>query len=67
MIRLKSDDDIGSLSSGGARVHSLREVNRLVLSAAFSWVLRQLEATTAEGEGDYYYWTIRRVLRMVGG
>ncbi|XP_061365472.1 uncharacterized protein LOC133308787 isoform X2 [Gastrolobium bilobum] len=52
-------------------VHALREINRVVLSAAFARALRQLEAAVAErgigeGEGEGEYYPLRRVLRTVG-
>ncbi|KAK7328146.1 hypothetical protein VNO77_22242 [Canavalia gladiata] len=50
-------------------VHALRQVNRLVLSAAFVRTMRQLETTAAErGEGEdeeYYRVRLRRVVRAV--
>ncbi|CAL0300815.1 unnamed protein product [Lupinus luteus] len=52
-------------------VHALREVNRVVLSAAFARALGQLEKEALERvegervEGDYQYY-VRRVVRAVG-
>ncbi|OIV96199.1 hypothetical protein TanjilG_14876 [Lupinus angustifolius] len=52
-------------------VHALREVNRVVLSAAFARALGQLEKEAMERvegervEGDYQYY-LRRVVRAVG-
>lgn len=56
-------------------VHSLREVNRVALAAAFGRALRQLEGKVSEcgegeveGEGEggeYYYRTVRRGIRKV--
>ena len=52
----------------GEGVHALREVNSVVLSAAFERGLRQLEAAVAgqgEGEEDGDYHRVRRVLKVV--